>query len=68
MKSFKAHMMYDKAGKGRLAKTEHQHLDMKSKGYGHSKPMMGGKAADKMAMSKMDKAKKPSKKAAKKGR
>ena len=39
MKSkFKPHMMYDKSGKGYKADTYEQHLAMKKKGYGHSKP------------------------------
>lgn len=39
MKSkFKPHMMYDKSGKGYKANTYAQHLAMKKKGYGHSKP------------------------------
>ena len=37
-KKFKPHMMYDKSGKGYKANTYKQHLDMKEKGYGHSKP------------------------------
>ena len=35
---FKPHMMYDKSGKGYKADTYEQHLAMKKKGYGHSKP------------------------------
>lgn len=35
---FKPHMMYDKSGKGYKANTYEQHLAMKKKGYGHSKP------------------------------
>ena len=35
---FKPHMMYDKSGKGYKANTYEQHLSMKKKGYGHSKP------------------------------
>ena len=31
-------MMYDKSGKGYKADTYEQHLAMKKKGYGHSKP------------------------------
>ena len=38
-KNFKPHMMYDpKTGKGYKAKTYQDHLDMKKKGYGHTKP------------------------------
>ena len=35
---FQPHMMYDKSGKGYKANTYAQHLAMKKKGYGHSKP------------------------------
>jgi hypothetical protein len=38
MKNFKPHMMYDKSGKGYKANTYEQHLAMKKKGYGHTKP------------------------------
>ena len=38
MKDFKPHMMYDKSGKGYKANTYEQHLAMKKKGYGHTKP------------------------------
>jgi len=38
MKKFKPHMMYDKSGKGYKANTHEQHLAMKKKGYGHTKP------------------------------
>jgi len=31
-------MMYDKSGKGYKANTYEQHLAMKKKGYGHTKP------------------------------
>jgi hypothetical protein len=34
---FKPHMMY-KGGKGVMAKTYQDHLDLKKKGYGHTKP------------------------------
>jgi len=30
--------MYAKSGKGVMAKTFKEHLDLKEKGYGHSKP------------------------------
>tara|TARA_R100001443_G_scaffold72809_1_gene80860 strand:+ start:250 stop:1005 length:756 start_codon:yes stop_codon:yes gene_type:complete len=36
-KKFKPHMMYDKNGKSYKANTMQEHLDMKKKGYGHSK-------------------------------
>lgn len=34
---FKPHTMYDKKGKAYQANTNKEHLDMKKKGYGHSK-------------------------------
>tara|TARA_R100000544_G_scaffold33230_1_gene19689 strand:+ start:49 stop:180 length:132 start_codon:yes stop_codon:yes gene_type:complete len=37
-KKFKAHMMYSKAGKGIMANTYKKHLELKKKGYGHTKP------------------------------
>ena len=37
-KKFKAHMMYPKSGRGRMAKTYAEHLALKKKGYGHTKP------------------------------
>ena len=37
--NFKPHMMYDpKSGRGVRAKTYEEHLALKKKGYGHSKP------------------------------
>jgi len=44
MKDFKPHMMYDKSGKGYKANTYEQHLAMKKKGYGHTKPSTKKKA------------------------
>ena len=44
-KKFKPHMMYDKSGKGFKANTYEQHLAMKKKGYGHSKPSSKAKTA-----------------------
>ncbi len=36
---FKPHMMYDpKTGKGKMAKTYSEHLALKKKGWGHTKP------------------------------
>ena len=35
---FKAHMMYPKSGKGKKANTYAEHLALKKKGYGHTKP------------------------------
>ena len=37
-KKFKPHMMYSKAGKGTMANTYKKHLELKKKGYGHTKP------------------------------
>ena len=37
-KDFKPHMMYSKTGKAVRAKTYKEHLDLKKKGYGHTKP------------------------------
>ncbi len=38
MSDFKPHTMYDNSGKGYKADTYEQHLAMKKKGYGHTKP------------------------------
>ena len=35
--NFKPHMMYDKNGKGTMARTYEQHMEMKKKGMGHDK-------------------------------
>ena len=47
VKAFKSHMMYDKkTGKGIKAPTMAKHLELKKKGYGHTKPTkmnVGGK-------------------------
>ena len=37
-KTFKPHMMYSKAGKGVKASTFAKHLELKKKGYVHTKP------------------------------
>ena len=37
-KKFKPHMMYSKAGKGTMANTYKNHLELKKKGHGHTKP------------------------------
>tara|TARA_R100000664_G_C2734479_1_gene124290 strand:- start:1026 stop:1166 length:141 start_codon:yes stop_codon:yes gene_type:complete len=37
-KTFKPHMMYSKSGKGVKANTMKKHLELKKKGYGHTKP------------------------------
>jgi len=37
-KKFKPHTMYSKAGKGVKALTFAKHLELKKKGYGHTKP------------------------------
>ena len=38
MAKFKPHMMYSKAGKAVKAPTNAKHLELKKKGYTHSKP------------------------------
>jgi hypothetical protein len=38
MAVFKKHMMYSKSGKGKMASTKKEHLSLKKKGWGHSKP------------------------------
>jgi len=38
MKAFKKHTMYSKSGKSQVAKTYAEHLKLKKKGWGHSKP------------------------------
>ena len=40
-KKFKKHMMYSKSGKGVMANTLQDHLDLEKKGYGHKKPKKG---------------------------
>lgn len=35
---FEVHMMYPKSGKGKKANTYAEHLALKKKGYGHTKP------------------------------
>lgn len=43
---FKPHMMYDpKTGKGVRVKTYEEHLALKKKGYGHTKPKSNQTAA-----------------------
>jgi hypothetical protein len=42
-KKFKKHMMYSKSGEGFIANTMQDHLDMKKKGYTHSKPKKASK-------------------------
>jgi len=37
-KKFAPHPMYDKSGKMIMAKTMKDHLALKAKGYGHTKP------------------------------
>ena len=37
-KNFKPHMMYGKSGEAVKANTMKEHLDLKNKGYGHTKP------------------------------
>ena len=38
MAKYKLHMMYSKTGKAVKAPTNAKHLELKKKGYGHSKP------------------------------
>lgn len=38
MKKFKSHMMYSRSGKAVKAPTNAKHLELKKKGYTHSKP------------------------------
>jgi|TARA_R110002153_G_scaffold87554_5_gene216391 hypothetical protein len=38
MAKFKPHMMYSKAGQAVKAATNAKHLELKKKGYTHSKP------------------------------
>ena len=40
-KNFKKHMMYSKSGEGKMANTYEEHLELKKKGWGHSKPKRG---------------------------
>ena len=37
-KKFQPHPMYSKSGKMIMAKTAKEHLALKAKGYGHTKP------------------------------
>ena len=37
-KNFKKHMMYSKSGESKMAKTYEEHLELKNKGWGHTKP------------------------------
>jgi len=37
-KKFAPHPMYSKSGKMIMAKTMKEHLSLKAKGYGHTKP------------------------------
>jgi hypothetical protein len=37
MKKFKAHAMYSKGGKMKMANTKKEHLSLKAKGWGHTK-------------------------------
>jgi len=42
MAKFKKHMMYDKkTGKSKMTQTYQEHLDLKKKGWGHTKPKKG---------------------------
>jgi len=54
-KDFKPHTMYNpKTGKGTKAATYEQHLKLKKKGYGHSKPTAKKKTAKKSKTSYAD--------------
>ena len=44
---FKPHMMYSKSGKGVKATTYKKHLELKKKGYGHTKPKKSKKKSRK---------------------
>tara|TARA_Y100001972_G_C7379156_1_gene198873 strand:+ start:325 stop:471 length:147 start_codon:yes stop_codon:yes gene_type:complete len=37
-KKFTPHMMYSKSGKAVKANTHKKHLELKNRGYGHTKP------------------------------
>tara|TARA_R110000824_G_scaffold274575_1_gene463337 strand:+ start:318 stop:455 length:138 start_codon:yes stop_codon:yes gene_type:complete len=37
-KPYKKHMMYPKSGRGKMANTQKEHLALKKKGWGHTKP------------------------------
>ena len=37
-KDFKPHMMYSKSGQEKMTKTYAEHLALKKKGWGHTKP------------------------------
>lgn len=37
-KKMKPHMMYSKTGKGQMVYTKKKHLELKKKGYSHTKP------------------------------
>lgn len=36
--AFKPHKMYSKSGQVKMAKTNKEHLALKAKGWGHTKP------------------------------
>ena len=38
IKKFKKHMMYSKSGKGKMANSYEDHMYLKNKGWGHTKP------------------------------
>ena len=55
-KKFKPHMMYDpKTGKAVKANTYEKHLELKKKGYGHSKPKKKSKSFSEAVESRLKK-------------
>ena len=55
-KKFKPHMMYDpKTGKGVKANTYKKHLELKKKGYTHTKPEKKRKSFTEAVESRMNK-------------
>lgn len=55
-KEFKPHMMYDpKTGKGVKAGTYKKHLELKKKGYTHTKPKKKRKSFTEAVESRMNK-------------
>ena len=63
---FKSHMMYDmKTGKAVKAPTKAKHLELKKKGYGHTKPKMNVGSKVKKVVKGLEKASKTHAKQAK---
>ena len=66
VKAFKSHMMYDmKTGKAVKAPTKAKHLELKKKGYGHTKPKMNVGSKVKKVVKGLEKASKTHAKQAK---